>query len=129
VFVPQSDGTKVGTMTVNSTAGVKTLLITAAATPGLRIPAFSARASRTQSRRLTVTVNPIGGTVSNIVLRIRSRRGGVLGTGTLTRASSERAVAVRLKSPLNPGRYVATASGRDLFADVVMARPREFRLR
>ena len=95
----------------------------------LRIPAFSARASRTQSRRLTVTVNPIGGTVSNIVLRIRSRRGGVLGTGTLTRASSERAVAVRLKSPLNPGRYVATASGRDLFADVVTARPREFRLR
>ena len=50
VRVPQADGTKVGSMLVDSTAGTKTLLITAAATPGLRIPAFSVRPSRLQSR-------------------------------------------------------------------------------
>jgi hypothetical protein len=129
MFVPQSDGTKVGTMTVTSSAGVATLLLTAAGTPGLAIPAFRDRASRTQTRRLTVDVTPIGGVVSNIVVRVRSRSGALLGTGVLTRAGSQHAVTVRLRSPLKPGRYVASASGRDSFADVVTARPRDFRLR
>jgi hypothetical protein len=129
VYVPQSDGTKVGTMTVTSSLGVSTLLLTAAGTPRLAIPAFSDRASRTQNRRLTVYVTPIGGVVSNLVVRVRSRSGALLGTGTLTRAGSERAVTVRLRSKLRPGRYVAEASGRDSFSDVVTATPREFRLR
>jgi hypothetical protein len=71
---------------------------------------------------------PIGGIVSSIVVRIRSRSGALLGTGTLTRAGRERAVTVRLKSKLRPGRYVAEAGGRDVFADVVTATPREFSL-
>ena len=129
VFVPQSDGTKVGTMTVDSTAGTKTLLITAAATPGLRIPAFSVRSSRTQGRRLSVTVTPLGGVVSNIAVRIRTRGGAVLGSGTLIRTGSERGVTLRLRSRLRPGTYVATASGRDLFADIVTAPSRTFRVR
>jgi hypothetical protein len=129
MYAPQSDGTKVGTLTVGSSAGTSTLLLTAAGTPGLAIPAFRDRASRTQNRRLTVNVTPIGGVVSNIVVRVRSRTGTLLGTGVLTRAGSEHAVTVRLKSQLKPGRYVATASGRDLFADVVTSRPREFSLR
>jgi hypothetical protein len=129
VFAPQSDGTKVGTMTVTSSAGVATLLLTAAGTPGLAIPALRERASRTQNRRLTVNVTPTGGVVSSIVVRVRSRSGALLGSGTLTRANRERAVTVRLTSPLRPGRYVASASGRDSFADVVTARPRDFRLR
>jgi hypothetical protein len=129
VYAPQSDGLKTGTLTVNSTAGSKTLLVTAAATPGLRIPAFSVRASRVQNRRLTVIVNPIGGTVSNIVVRIRSSSGAVVGSGTLTRASSERGVSVRLRSTLRPGRYFASASGRDLFAGIVTAPARKFSVR
>jgi hypothetical protein len=129
VFVPQSDGTKVGTMTVESTAGTKTLLITAAATPGLRIPAFSVRGRRTQNRRLNVIVTPVGGVVSNIAVRIKTRGGAVLGSGTLLRTGSERAVSLHLRSRLRPGTYVATASGRDLFADIVNAPPRQFRVR
>jgi hypothetical protein len=128
VYVPQSDGTKVGTMTVTSSVGVSTMLLTAAGTPRLAIPAFRDRASRTQNRRLTVNVMPIGGIVSSIVVRIRSRSGALLGTGTLTRAGRERAVTVRLRSKLRPGRYVAEAGGRDVFADVVTATPREFSL-
>jgi hypothetical protein len=128
VYVPQSDGTKVGTMTVTSSVGVSTMLLTAAGTPRLAIPAFRDSASRTQNRRLTVNVMPIGGVVSSIVVRIRSRSGALLGTGTLTRAGRERAVTVRLRSKLRPGRYVAEASGRDVFADVVTATPREFSL-
>ena len=129
MYAPQSDGTKVGTLTLSSSVGVSTLLLTAAGTPGLAIPAFRDRASLTQNRRLRVNVTPIGGVVSNIVVRVRSRGGALLGTGKLTRAGTERAVTVRLRSALKPGRYVADASGRDLFADVVTARPREFRLR
>jgi hypothetical protein len=129
VFAPQSDGTKVGTMTVESSVGTKTLLITAAATPGLRIPAFSARSSATQNRRLNVTVAPLGGTVSNIVVLIKTRSGSVIGRGTLTRTAAERTVSVHLKSRLRPGRYVATASGRDLFADIVTAPARTFSVR
>ena len=129
VFAPQSDGTKVGTMTVASTAGAKTLLITAAATPGLRIPAFSVHSSRIQNRRLNVTVTPLGGIVSNIVVRIKTRGGAVLGSGTLLRTGSERAVSLHLRSRLRPGTYVATASGRDVFADIVTAPSRQFRVR
>jgi hypothetical protein len=129
VYVPQSDGTKVGTLTVTSSVGTATLLLTAAGTPRLAIPAFRDRASRTQNHRLTVNVMPIGGIVSNVVVRIRSRSGALLGTGTLTRAASEHSVTVRLRSRLRPGRYVAEASGRDSFADVVTATPRQFSLR
>jgi hypothetical protein len=129
LYAPQSDGTKSGTVTVSSTAGVKTLLVTAAATPGLRIPAFSVRASRIRNRRVTVIVNPVGGTVSNIVVRLRSSSGTVVGSGTLTRAASERGVSVRIRSSLRPGRYTATASGRDLFAGVVSAPVRKFSVR
>jgi hypothetical protein len=129
VYVPQSDGTKVGTLTVTSSVGTATLLLTAAGTPRLAIPAFRDRASRTQNHRLTVNVMPIGGIVSNVVVRIRSRSGALLGTGTLTRAAGERSVTVRLRSRLRRGRYVAEASGRDSFADVVTATPRQFSLR
>src|SRR3954452_12947415 len=129
VYAPQSDGTKSGTITVDSTAGVKTLLVTGAATPGLRIPAFSVRASRIQNRRLSVVVNPLGGTVSNIVVRIRSTSGAVVGSGTLTRAASERGVSVRLRSTLRRGSYVATASGRDQFAGIVTTPERRFSVR
>jgi hypothetical protein len=128
-YVPQGDGTKTGTMTVDSTAGVKTLLLTAAGTPGLRIPAFSVRASKVRNHRLTVVVTPVGGTVSNIAVRIRSSSGAVVGSGTLTRAAAERAVTIRLRSTLSPGRYVATAGGRDLFAGIVTAAPRPFSVR
>jgi hypothetical protein len=129
VYAPQSDGAKSGTITVDSTAGVKTLLVTGAATPGLRIPAFSVRASRIQNRRLSVVVNPLGGTVNNIVVRIRSNSGAVVGSGTLTRTASERGVTVRLRSTLRRGTYVATASGRDLFAGIVKAPQRRFSVR
>jgi hypothetical protein len=129
VYAPQSDGTKEGTMTVESSVGTKTLLITAAATPGLRIPAFSTSASRTQNRRLNVTVTPIGGVVSNVVVRIKTRSGAVVGRGTLIRTATERIVSVHLKSRLRRGSYVATASGRDLFADPVAAPARTFAVR
>jgi hypothetical protein len=129
LYVPQGDGTKTGTMTVDSTAGVKTLLVTAAGTPGLRIPAFSVRASKVRNRRLTVVVTPVGGTVSNIAVRIRSSSGAVVGSGTLTRATEERGVTVRLRSTLRPGRYVVSAGGRDLFAGIVTAAPRTFSVR
>jgi hypothetical protein len=129
LYVPQGDGTKTGTMTVNSTAGVKTLLVTAAGTPGLRIPAFSVRASKVRNRRLTVVVTPVGGTVSNIAVRIRSSSGAVVGSGTLTRAAEERGVTVRLRSTLRPGRYEVSAGGRDLFAGIVTATPRAFSVR
>jgi hypothetical protein len=129
LYAPQSDGTKVGTLTVDSSVGTKELLITAAATPGLRIPAFGARASRTQNRRLNVTVTPLGGVVSNIAVRIKTRSGAVVGRGTLTRTATERTVSVRLSSPLRRGTYIATASGRDRFADIVAAPSRAFVVR
>jgi hypothetical protein len=129
LYAPQSDGTKVGTMTIDSSVGTKTLLITATATPGLRIPAFSTRASRTQNRRLNVTVTPLGGVVSNIAVRIETRSGAVVGRGTLTRTATEKTVSVHLKSPLRRGSYIATASGRDRFADIVAAPSRTFAVR
>src|SRR4051794_36516120 len=129
VYAPQSDGLQTGTMTVDTSAGVNTMLVTAAATPGLRIPAFSVRRSRIQNRRLTVIVTPLGGTVSNIVVRIRSSSGAVVASGTLIRAASERGVTLRLRSTLRPGRYVATADGRDLFAGIVKAPDRRFSVR
>src|SRR3954451_15498620 len=129
VNAPQSDGAKSATITVDSTAGIKTLLVTGAATPGLRIPAFSVRASKIQNRRLSVLVNPLGGTVNNIVVRIKSGSGAVVGSGTLTRTASERGVTVRLRSNLRRGSYVATASGRDLFAGIVTAPQRKFSVR
>jgi hypothetical protein len=129
VYAPQSDGTKVGTMTIESSVGMKTLLITAAATPGLRIPAFSARSSGTQKKRLNVTVVPLGGVVSNVVVRVKTRSGAVVGRGTLSRTATERAVSVHLKSPLRRGSYVAVATGNDLFADIVAAPARVFSVR
>src|SRR4051794_28158598 len=129
VYAPQSDGAKSATITVDSTAGIKTLLVTGAATPGLRIPAFSVRASKIQNHRLSVLVNPLGGTVNNIVVRVKSGSGAAVGSGTLTRTSSERGVTVRLRSNLRRGSYVATASGRDLFAGIVTAPQRRFSVR
>jgi hypothetical protein len=76
-----------------------------------------------------VTITPLGGTVSNIAVRIRSSSGAVLASGTLVRAASERQVTLKLRSTLRPGRYVATASGRDQFAGVVKAPDRSFSVR
>jgi hypothetical protein len=116
-------------MTLTSSAGVATVVLTGTGTPRLTIPAFSGKASSTKKRRLTINVTPIGGSVRSIVVQVKSSSGKVLGTGTLQSASRRRAVTVKLKAPLGRGSYRATARARDALGNAVSATPRVFRLR
>jgi hypothetical protein len=128
MFLPQTAGAKSATMTVTSSAGVATLVLSGTGRPLLRIPSFSAKASSTKKRRLTINVRPTGGPVSGIVVQVK-RNGKVVGTGKLTSARGKRGVVVKLRSPLGRGSYRATARGRDALGNPVTAPPRDFRLR
>jgi ABC-2 type transport system ATP-binding protein len=58
-----------------------------------------------------------------VVVRMRDRRGRVLGRSARARVTGRRKVTVRLKRRLRPGRYTLTASGRTVDgADAVRAR-------
>jgi hypothetical protein len=131
MFVPQSTGAKSATMTLTSSAGEATLVLSGTGTPrpALRIPSFSAKASSTKKKRLTVFVTPSGGTIKNIVVQVRSRSGRLLGTGTRGSASRRAGVTVTLKSALGRGTYKATATGRDALKRKVTAKTLSFTLR
>jgi hypothetical protein len=124
MFVPQSAGAKSATMTLSSSGGVATLVLTGTGRPRLTLPKLTAKASSTKKRRLTVNVTPVGGTVRSIVVQVRSGSGKLLGTGTLSSASRKKAVTVKLKAPLKRGSYRLVASGRDAFGNAVTA-PRQ----
>jgi hypothetical protein len=118
-------------MTLTSSAGEATLVLSGTGTPrpALRIPSFSAKASSTKKKRLTVFVTPSGGTIKNIVVQVRSRSGRLLGTGTRGSASRRAGVTVTLKSALGRGTYKATATGRDALKRKVTAKTLSFTLR
>jgi nucleoid-associated protein YgaU len=129
-FVPQAAGVKSATITLTSSAGPATVVLSGTGRPLLRIPSFSAKASSTKKRRLTVPVTPVGGSVRSIVVQVRSGSGKLLGTGTGSSASRRASVTVKLKAPLKRGSYKATARARDLLGNAVTtASPRGFRLR
>jgi hypothetical protein len=128
-FVPRTAGAKSATLTLNSSGGVATVVLSGIARPLLRIPSFGAKASSTKKRRLSVPVNPVGGTVRSIVVQVRSGSGKLLGTGTRGSASRRNTVTVKLRAPLQRGFYRATARGRDALGNVVTASRRSFRLR
>jgi hypothetical protein len=130
-FDPSSAGPKAAAVMVASNAGADLVIPlsgTGTPAPRLTIPPIRATAGSTAKKRLKVQVTPIGGTIRNIVVEIRSRGGKLLGTGTLGSASRTRTVTVRLKAPLPVGRYVAKARGRNAFGQVVRATPRNFSL-
>ena len=130
-FRPTSPGAKAAGVTVASSAGgdlVTPLAGTGLPRPKLSIPAFHAAASSTAHKRLKVAVVPVGGTIRNIVVEVRSRGGKLLGTGRLTTASGKRTVTVKLKKPLAAGRYVAKARGSDAFKHRTATASRTFSL-
>ena len=85
-FVPGSAGPKFATITLSSSAGDATVVLSGTGRPLLRIPSFSAKAKSTKKRVLKIAVTPVGGSVRSIVVQVR-RNGKLLGTGSLARAS------------------------------------------
>jgi methionine-rich copper-binding protein CopC len=117
-FRPTSAGAKTASVTVVSNAGddlVTPLSGTGTPAPRLTIPTFQPLASSTAHKKLKVAVAPVGGTIRNIVVEIRSSRNQLLGTGRLGSASVKRTVVVTLRHALAAGHYVANGRGTDAF--------------
>jgi hypothetical protein len=131
-FRPTTAGAKRAAVTVAASAGgdlVTPLSGTGLPRPTLAIRAFHALASSTAHKRLKVALNPVGGTIRNIVVQVRSRNGKkLLGTGRVTMASSKVTVTVKLKRRLPAGRYLATARGTDAFKHGTPLASRKFSL-
>jgi hypothetical protein len=129
MFVPRSAGAKSATMTLTSSGGVATLVLSGTGRPQLTLPKLTVKASSTKKRRLTVNVTPVGGTVRTIVVQVRSGSGKLLGTGRTTSASRKKAVTVNLKAPLKRGSYRLTGSGLDALGNPVTATRRPLTVR
>ncbi|MGI8511068.1 MAG: hypothetical protein ACR2NH_00380, partial [Solirubrobacteraceae bacterium] len=70
------------------------------------------RLNRPRVGTIGVVVSTVGGRVRNVVLRVRTRRGSVLGTRRLPTFSGTRRLVVRLNRRLAPGTYTLEAAGR-----------------
>jgi hypothetical protein len=131
-FRPTTSGAKRAAVTVASPAGgelVTRLSGTGLPRPKLSIPAFRGLASSTAHKRLKVAVSPVGGTISTIVVQVRSLDGKkLIGSGRLATASSEGSVTVTLKHRLAAGRYLATARGIDAYMHSTATASRRFSL-
>jgi hypothetical protein len=130
-FHPTSAGAKTASVIVASGAGADLVIPlsgTGTPRPRLTIPPIRATAGSTASKRLKVPVTPVGGTISRIVVEIRSRSGKLLGSGQFASASRTTTVVVRLKNRLPVGRYVARATGHDAFGNTVHAPQLTFQL-
>jgi hypothetical protein len=129
MFVPRSEGAKSATITLTSSGGVATLVLSGTGRPRLTLPKLTVKASSTKKRRLTVNVTPVGGTVRTIVVEVRSGSGKLLGTGTLSSASRKKPVTVKLKAPLKRGSYSVTGRGRDALGNAVTAARQPLKVR
>jgi ABC-2 type transport system ATP-binding protein len=80
---------------------------------GLRIGAVAGLARRRRPRSLQVLVRTVNGSVRNVVVTLRGRRGRLAGRSRPPRTfSGRRRFAVRLRRALARGRYVIEAVGR-----------------
>lgn len=78
---------------------------------GLRLGPVAGLALR-RSRALLVRVTAFGGTVRNVQVTVRNRRGGVEGRSVSRTFAGTRRLVVRLRRVLPAGRYRITAAGR-----------------
>jgi ABC-2 type transport system ATP-binding protein len=78
---------------------------------GLRLGAV-AGLSRARLRALLVRVRTVNGTVRNVVVAVRGRRGRVEGRSVARTFAGSRRVIVRLRRVLPPGTYRIEATGR-----------------
>jgi hypothetical protein len=68
--------------------------------------------ARARARTLVVRVSALGGTVRNVVVTVRGRRGHLEGRGRPLTFAGSRRIAVRLRRALPAGRYAIEVTGR-----------------
>jgi ABC-2 type transport system ATP-binding protein len=79
--------------------------------PGLRVGAVAGLAGR-HVRRLAVRVRAVDGTVRNVVVTVRGRRGRLEGRSRARTFAGARRILVPLRRTLPAGRYTIVATGR-----------------
>jgi triacylglycerol lipase len=87
-------------------------------------------AKTTRRKRLRLAVKAKGATVRHVVVSVRSARGKRLGrSSAVTVTTRRRAVVVKLRRALRPGRYELVAQGRDTVSGRAPSSTRFIRLR